>query len=78
MVQEGLWELLNSALVVIARLCAGKKDTPSLVSVDSQSQTAEPGVEDSGLDGGKKVNGRKRHIAVDTLGLYAYLHLHKR
>jgi putative transposase len=66
---KGLWEILNSALVVIARHCAGKKDTPSLVSVDSQSQTAEPGVEDRGLDGGKKVNGRKRHIAVDTLGL---------
>jgi putative transposase len=37
--------------------------------VDAQSQSAEPGVEDRGLDGGKKVNGRKRHIAVDTLGL---------
>jgi putative transposase len=66
---EGLWEVFNSALVVIARLCAGKKDTPSLVAVDSQSQTAEPGVEDRGLDGGKKINGRKRHIVVDTLGL---------
>jgi putative transposase len=67
--KSGLWELLNSALVAIARLCADKKDSPSLVSLDSQSQSAEPGVDERGLDGGKKVNGRKRHIAVDTLGL---------
>ncbi len=66
---SGLWEVLNSALVSLARLCAGREETPSLVSVDSQSQSAEPGVEARGLDGGKKVNGRKRHIAVDTLGL---------
>lgn len=66
---SGIWELLNNALVSIARICAGKEDSPSLVSVDSQSQSAEPGIAERGLDGGKKVNGRKRHIAVDTLGL---------
>ena len=66
---SGLWKLLNTALVSIARLCAGKEDSPSLVSMDAQSQSAEPGVEGRGLDGGKKVNGRKRHIAVDSLGL---------
>jgi putative transposase len=36
--------------------------------VDSQSvKTTEVGGE-HGFDGGKKVNGRKRHILVDTLG----------
>lgn len=39
------------------------------MSVDSQSQSGEPGIQEHGLNGGKKVNGRKRHIAVDTLGL---------
>lgn len=67
--KSGLWKLLNDTLVTVARLCAGKKDSPSLVSIDSQSQSAEPGVCERGLDGGKKVNGRKRNIAVDTLGL---------
>ncbi len=66
---SGLWELLNSALVAVARLCSGKKDSPSLVSLDSQSQSAEPGVYERDLNGGKKVNGRKRYIIVDTLGL---------
>lgn len=64
-----LWQLLNEALVAIARVCAGREESPSLTSVDAQSQSAEPGIEGRGLDGAKKVNGRKRHIAVDALGL---------
>ena len=66
---SGLWDCLNQALTSIVRVCLGKEETPSLVSIDSQSQTAEPGIKGRGLDGGKKVNGRKRHIVVDTLGL---------
>lgn len=66
---QGIWEVVNCALVAIARVCAGKNESPSLVCVDSQSQSAEPGVDARGLDGNKKINGRKRHIAVDTLGL---------
>jgi putative transposase len=66
---SGLWRVLNETLTAVARLAANKEGSPSLVSIDSQSQSAEPGIEERGLDGGKKVNGRKRHIVVDTLGL---------
>ena len=41
---------------------------PSVGIMDSQMvKTTESGGE-RGYDGGKKINGRKRHIMVDTLG----------
>src|SRR5216684_1573497 len=46
-----------------------REPTPSAACVDSQTvKTTELGGE-HGYDGGKKINGRKRHIVVDTLGL---------
>lgn len=66
---SGLWYDINLALVEASRFGAGRAESPSLASIDSQSQSAEPGVKERGLDGNKKVNGRKRHIAVDVQGL---------
>jgi len=56
-------------LVQNAREQAGQEAAPTAVIVDAQSvKTAESGGP-RGYDAGKKVKGRKRHIAVDTLGL---------
>lgn len=65
---DGTWEAVNTALREQVRTEAGRKAQPSLAIIDSQSvKTTEVGGE-HGFDGGKKVNGRKRHIAVDTMG----------
>jgi hypothetical protein len=53
------------------RIAAGRKPEPSAAVIDSQPvKAAETAARDSrGFDAGKKINGRKRHIAVDTIGL---------
>lgn len=66
---DGTWERFVDALRAQVRTQAGREATPSAASIDSQSvKTTERGGE-HGYDGGKKINGRKRHILVDTLGL---------
>ena len=66
--ERELWKKLNKRLRRRLRRRAGKKEQPSLGLIDSQS--VKGGVHrGNGYDGGKKVNGRKRHLLVDTLGL---------
>jgi putative transposase len=67
-----VWLEINQVLVEAVRFSCGREESPSLASVDSQSQTAEPGVRERGIDGNKKINGRKKHISVDCLGLLLF------
>lgn len=64
---QGLVDRLRGRL----RVASGRADLPTAGSIDSQSVKAADtvGAASRGFDGGKKINGRKRHIAVDTLGL---------
>src|SRR5262249_51522141 len=67
---SGLWQRVLDRLRQHVRVKEGREPTPSMISLDSQSARTGPGgAEEVGTDGGKKVKGRKRHIAVDTMGL---------
>lgn len=68
--QDGTFETLNLYLGQLERYLSDKEVDPSLVCVDSQSIKSVPFVNcQRGLDPHKKINGRKRHVVVDTLGL---------
>lgn len=75
-IEEGVWHAIRHHLVMEIREQEGKEASPTAAIIDSQSvKTTESGGP-RGYDGNKKVNGRKRHIAVDTLGLLLAIAVH--
>ena len=71
--RDGVWADIADLLRALVRRAAGRYPEPSAAIIDSQSvhESAEGVVPaaTSGFDSWKKVNGRKRHLLVDTLGL---------
>mgnify|MGYP001768598256 CR=1 FL=1 len=66
----GVWRSVQARLRRMVRVKSHRRACPSLGVIDSQSvKNSEWGIPDKGFDGNKKVNGRKRHIVVDTMGL---------
>jgi transposase len=65
---EGCFEKINHALVMLDRERTGRQPSPTGAIIDSQTvKTTEAGGP-RGYDAGKKINGRKRHALVDTDG----------
>jgi putative transposase len=67
---NGVWQQLREMLVKKERERQGRETQPSRVAIDSQS-VKQCGCFSGqvGVDGNKKIDGRKRHLAVDSLGL---------
>lgn len=66
---DGTLDRLLDHLRRLARKAAGRDPDPSEGCLDSQTVKADGTGGERGYDGGKKINGRKRHILVDTMGL---------
>jgi transposase len=69
--ETGATEAMHDELRIQCRIAAGRKPEPTAAIIGSQSVKAAGTVARTsrGYDAGKKINGRKRHIAVDALGL---------
>ena len=74
---SGLWQAIHTVLREMVRQALGRNSQPTAAIIDSQSvKTTYVGGPERGFDGGKKVNGRKRHLIVDTQGLILALKVH--
>ena len=74
---DGTWERLNAELRERLRCRLGRDPNPSAGIVDSQSaRTSGVGGQERGFDPAKNVEGRKRHLLVDTEGLVLKAKVH--
>ena len=73
---SGLWQTIRFSLAMATREPEGREAQPTAGVIDSQSvKTTESGGI-RGFDAGRKINGRKRHAVVDTIGLLFGLVVH--
>ena len=73
---DGVWESIRHHLVVVLREGTGREASPTAAVVDTQSvKTTESGGP-RGWDAAKRLEGRKRHIVVDSDGLLLGIFVH--
>lgn len=68
--RDGRFKKLNQHLNEMERYCDDREELASASCIDSQSiKVSSFTSEEVGVDGHKKIKGRKRHVVTDTMGL---------
>src|SRR5947209_1862889 len=67
--EDGTLVRLVDALRRKVRVEAGREPEPKTAAIDSQTVATHHQGQDSDVDGGKNIKGRKRHIVVCSMGL---------
>lgn len=61
--------MIINELRILRRRSSGREETPSAGIIDSQSvKNTSFATKEVGVDGGKGIKGRKRHLITDTFG----------
>jgi len=75
---EGVFDELFFKLHIWLRIMLGRAKCPSLGMIDSRSVKTSHHVDRCrGIDGNKKIKGRKQHLVVDTLGIPLAIVVHE-
>jgi len=74
---DGTWQRIGARLVARARQQAGRQPVPTAGIIDSQSAPTTESGGPRGVDAGKRIKGRKRHIVTDTQGFLLATRVHE-